>query len=151
MSSLDLDRLDAMFDAGTAGTWFYNSYAALFSAGCTITGIDGCGRKGMHPAPQSDEEDDDLLCTPVVGFVPADHGDTAMGRNRADAECIVELHNAYPELSRLARIGQEAEPLRAALSAIAFGEVSGVAFREWAKAVAGRALGLEGQEVERGQ
>lgn len=105
MADLDLDAIRRRCDAATPGPWFWNSYSGIFST----------------PFVQRDEAFTEAICETEwgdreyrdwpeewqdrkseersdVAHVPPHHGDTAIGRQAADADFIAHAREDVPAL-----------------------------------------------------
>lgn len=102
---LSLDRLRTLDQAATPGPWYVR-----------LMDDDLCmGATAIATEPNTSGDNDQLCDYWVHGVIAAtliqypEYVIPRDGRDRENAELIVAMRNALPELLRLARIGAEAE------------------------------------------
>ena len=127
---LDVDKLTALEKAANPAPWFFNGYSAIFSK----TMNDGYD-EWVEPLVDANHSLDRSACAPcdgkacqhateeyhrdpAVAWVPAHHGDTAIGKRIADAQLIEAMRNALPTLlDELAKVRAELDEARRTLRA----------------------------------
>jgi hypothetical protein len=115
-----LDAIEARLRAATPYPWDWNSYSCIFSRPLAINddAPDYPDKpRPMHREPPGSPQEDEDWCKqrtaayeadPVVAWVPAHHGDTAIGRHAADAMLI---EAAPTDLAYLVAVARAAERL----------------------------------------
>lgn len=95
LSDAELDAIEAYTNAASGGPWFWNSYSAVFSARCRVSGKIA---PSCFPEEGSDDYHDEDECTPVVAWVPRTSGDTATKQGALDARFIEKARTDMPRL-----------------------------------------------------
>lgn len=99
MNKIDRDRLRELEKLATPTPWYYNSYSDVHTTAFREAHdkfyADWCAAGQPHFGKDARNEWWDRYCATDsdVCHVPADHGDTAIGRHSNDAELIEEMRN----------------------------------------------------------
>ena len=106
LSAAELSAMRARCEAATPGEWFWNSYSRVESAPMCQRNINEVelpheeagspwAEDGNYPEPWRSL---DKELNPTVCWVPPNHGDTAIGRHKADAILIAHARTDLPRL-----------------------------------------------------
>jgi hypothetical protein len=122
LTEAEIAELEKAEREATAGEWFYNSYSAIFSVPMLEPSERLRDEWEAAGYPEADSHRDGewfnriLSVEPRIAEVPPHHGDTAIGRQRADAHFIALARNQMPRLLASYRaLEKERDALKAVL------------------------------------